>query len=419
MVHWIVILICLLLSALFSGSEIAFVSSNKLRIELDRKHDRLSSRLVGWFSERPDYFIATMLVGNNICLVVYGLQMAILLEPFLGRWIVSELWILIIQAIIATTVILLTAEFLPKTLFRLRPNRLLSVFSPVLYFFFLLIYPITWFSIILSNSLLKWLFRTEPEAVNGRQVFGRLDLTHLVNQNLQDSGNEEDIDHEMKLFQNALDFSKVKLRECMIPRTEIVSVEIGDTLSELQQLFIETGFSRILVYNDNIDNIIGYAHHSDLFNKPDSIQQIVRPMTIVPESMPANKLLSQLLREQKNAAIVVDEFGGTAGLVTTEDVLEEIFGEIKDEHDTIEWEEVVIKDNEYRLSGRHEIDYLNEKFQLGLPESEEYETLAGLILTHNESIPRTGEIISIGRFQFQILKSTSTRIESIRLTLKP
>ncbi len=358
-----------------------------------------------------------MLVGNNISLVVYGLQMAILLEPFIAQWINSEFWILIIQTILATTIILFTAEFLPKTLFRLRPNRMISAVSPILFVFYVVLLPITWVSIILSNGLLKWLFRSEPEARKDNQVFDRIDLTHLVNQNIQRDGTEEEMDHEMKLFQNALDFSKVKLRECMIPRTEIVSIELTGKLSVLQQLFVETGFSRILVYEESIDNIIGYAHHSDLFTMPETIKQIVRPMTIVPESMPANKLLSQLLREQKNAAIVVDEFGGTAGLVTTEDVLEEIFGEIEDEHDTIELEEVRVADGEFRLSGRHEIDYLNEKLQLDLPVSDEYETLAGLILTYHESIPRIGEVIRIGKHEFRILSSTSTRINSIRLII--
>ena len=407
----------MILSALFSGSEIAFISSNKLRIELDRKQGKSSSKLVGWLSKRPEYFIATMLVGNNISLVVYGLQMAILLEPFIAQWINSEFWILIIQTILATTIILFTAEFLPKTLFRLRPNRMISAVSPILFVFYVVLLPITWVSIILSNGLLKWLFRSEPEARKDNQVFDRIDLTHLVNQNIQRDGTEEEMDHEMKLFQNALDFSKVKLRECMIPRTEIVSIELTGKLSVLQQLFVETGFSRILVYEESIDNIIGYAHHSDLFTMPETIKQIVRPMTIVPESMPANKLLSQLLREQKNAAIVVDEFGGTAGLVTTEDVLEEIFGEIEDEHDTIELEEVRVADGEFRLSGRHEIDYLNEKLQLDLPVSDEYETLAGLILTYHESIPRIGEVIRIGKHEFRILSSTSTRINSIRLII--
>ncbi len=415
MAPWIVILICLLLSALFSGSEIAFVSSNKLKIELERKHGKLSSRLVGWYSERPDYFIATMLVGNNISLVVYGLQMAIVLKPLFSPWIASEFWVLIIQTVIATAVILLTAEFLPKALFRLRPNRMLTTLSPVLMGFYIVLYPITWISVILSNTLLKWVFRTSPENRSQNQVFSHIDLSNLVNENLGDPDGEDEIEQEMKLFQNALDFSKVRLRECMIPRTEIASISGDDQLQNLNQLFIETGFSRIIVYDDNIDKILGYVHHSDLFQKPETITEIVRPMVVVPDSMPANKLLSQFLDEQLSAAIVVDEFGGTAGLVTTEDILEEIFGEIEDEHDSTGLEEVVVSDNEYRFSGRHEIDHLNEKYLLNLPGSDEYETLAGLILHHHESIPRIGEIIRMEGFEFRILASTNTRIESIRL----
>ncbi|MEA1877648.1 MAG: hemolysin family protein [Bacteroidota bacterium] len=416
---WVIVLIFLLLSAFFSGSEIAFVTSNKLKVELDRKQGRSSARLVAWLTDRPDYFIATMLVGNNISLVVYGLQMVIILDPLISRFIQPEIWVLVIQTIIATAIILLTAEFLPKTLFRLRPNKMINSLALPLLVFYVILYPITWISVSLSNILLKRIFHANNDRDNNNKVFGRVDLTHLVKQNLGGGGGGEDADmgHEMKLFQNALDFSKVRLRECMIPRTEIVSIDVNDQIDNLKQQFIETGYSRILVFEDHIDNIIGYAHHSDLFNKPDTIRSIVRPMAIVPESMPANKLLTQLLEEQKNAAIVVDEFGGTAGLVTTEDVLEEIFGEIEDEHDQVNWEEVVVNKNEFLFSGRHEIDYLNEKHLLNLPVSEEYETLAGLILSHHESIPRVGDLISIRQFEFRILKGSNTRIESVRLTV--
>lgn len=412
---WIVILILLLLSAFFSGSEIAFVTSNKLKIELDKKQGKGASAIVAWFADRPDYFIATMLVGNNISLVVYGIQMALLLDPLITRFIPNEFGLLIVQTIIATIIILLTAEFLPKTLFRLRPNKMMNNLAVPLLFFYGILFPITWISIGLSNFLLKRIFHADPSTTENSRVFGRIDLTHLVQENMGDKGEDLEMEHEMKLFQNALDFSKVRLRECMIPRTEIIMIDVNDHIENLKQKFIETGYSRILIYEDNIDNIIGYAHHSDLFMKPDSIRGIVRPMAIVPESMPANKLLTQLLDEQQNAAIVVDEFGGTSGLVTTEDVLEEIFGEIEDEHDRLDWEEVLVKENEYLFSGRHEIDYLNEKYLLHLPESEEYETLAGLLLSHKESIPRTGDIIRIGRFEFRILKGTNTRIESVRL----
>jgi len=414
---WIIVLIFLLLSAFFSGSEIAFVTSNKLKVELDRKQGRNSAKLVAWFTDRPDYFIATMLVGNNISLVVYGLQMAIILDPVISSIIPSEIGVLIVQTIVATVIILLTAEFLPKTLFRLRPNKMINSLAIFLFVFYVVLYPITWISVSLSNILLKRIFHASNDREKNSKVFGRVDLSHLVQQNMGEGGDDADMDHEMKLFQNALDFSKVRLRECMIPRTEIVSIDVNDQIDNMKQQFIETGYSRILIFEEHIDNIIGYAHHSDLFKHPDTIRSIVRPMAIVPESMPANKLLTQLLDEQKNAAIVVDEFGGTAGLVTTEDVLEEIFGEIEDEHDRVNWEEVVVKENEFLFSGRHEIDYLNEKYLLDLPVSEEYETIAGLILSHHESIPRVGDLIHIGRFEFRILKASTTRIESVRLTV--
>lgn len=414
---WVIVLIFLLLSAFFSGSEIAFVTSNKLKVELDRKQGRNSARLVAWFTDRPDYFIATMLVGNNISLVVYGLQMVIIFDPLISSFIPSETWVLVIQTIIATAIILLTAEFLPKTLFRLRPNKMINSLALPLLVFYVILYPITWISVSLSNILLKRVFHASNDRDNNSKVFGRVDLTHLVQQNLG-GGEDAEIGHEMKLFQNALDFSKVRLKECMIPRTEIVSIDVNDQIDNMKQQFIETGYSRILVFEEHIDNIIGYAHHSDLFKHPDTIRSILRPMAIVPESMPANKLLTQLLEEQKNAAIVVDEFGGTAGLVTTEDVLEEIFGEIEDEHDRVNWEEVVVKENEFLFSGRHEIDYLNEKHLLNLPVSEEYETLAGLILSYHESIPRVGDLISLRQFEFRIIKGSNTRIESVRLTVK-
>jgi len=413
-----IIIICLITSAFFSGSEIAFVTANKLKVELDRKQGRGFGRLVGWYMERPDFFIATMLVGNNISLVVYGLQMAILLDPLISMLISSDTWVLIIQTILATGLILLTAEFLPKTLFRLRPNRMMLNLAPVLLFFYVFLFPITWISVGLSNLLLKYIFKASSAQDEKSRVFSRVDLTNLVQENMGDGVEDPDLDLEMKLFQNALDFGEVRLKECMIPRTEIVSLDVEDDIDDLRQRFIETGYSRILIYNEHIDDILGYVHHSDLFVRPEDIRSIVRPIQIVPEAMPANKLLKQLLEEQKNAAIVVDEFGGTAGLVTVEDVLEEIFGEIEDEHDKLDLEEVVVNDNEYRLSGRHEIDYLNEKYQLNLPESDEFETVAGLILSRHESIPRIGETIEIDSFEFSILQATNTRIELVCLTVQ-
>ncbi len=414
----VIILLCLIFSAFFSGIEIAFISANKLKVQLDKKQGQLSSLLVSWFYKRSDFFIATMLVGNNISLVIYGLQTAIVLEDPITKWVSQDIWVLIIQTIVATLVILLTAEFLPKTLFRIRPNRAIKLFSFPLLVFYVILSPITWLAVASSNVLLKRIFRSLPNQESKQGVFSKVDLTHLVSENIGKNNPDEHIDHEMKLFQNALDFSYVKLRECMIPRTEITAVEIGENIENLTQLFIETGFSRIMIFEDNIDKIIGYTHHADLFKHPKDIRSIVRPVPIVPESMPANRLLEQLLAKQLSAAIVVDEFGGTAGLVTTEDVLEEIFGEIEDEHDIQYHVEDQLSETEFRLSGRLEIDYLNDKYNLDLPISEEYETLAGFILYTNRSIPPINDTIQVRNFKFTILKSSNTRIELVKLILE-
>ncbi len=397
--------------------EIAFITANRLKVQLAKKQGGLSSLIVSWFYDRSDYFIATMLVGNNVSLVIYGLQSAILLEPFLVKWVSQDIWILIFQTIIATLVILFTAEFLPKTLFRIRPNMAVKIFAfPLLLFYFLLL-PITWIAVALSNLLLNKIIPESDNNNSDKGVFSKIDLSNLINHKINNQNSYEEIEHEMKLFQNALDFSDVRLRECMIPRTEIAAVDIQENIENLNQLFIETGYSRILIYEENIDKIIGYAHHADLFKNPENIKSIVRPVPIVPESMPANKLLQQLLSDKLSAAIVVDEFGGTAGLVTTEDVLEEIFGEIEDEHDIQSHVEELINDKEYNLSGRLEIDYLNDKYRRDLPISEEYETLAGLILDLHKSIPPINDSINLGNFKFTILKSTETRIELVKLNI--
>lgn len=359
-----------------------------------------------------------MLVGNNISLVIYGLQTAIVLEPIVGKWVSQDIWILVIQTIIATLVILLTAEFLPKTLFRIKPNMAVKIFAFPLLIFYFVLFPITWIAVALSNVLLKRVVPGDDGENQDKGVFSKVDLAHLVDQNIGKPSSDDSIEHEMKLFQNALDFSNVRLRECMIPRTEIAAVDIQESIENLSQLFIDSGYSRILIYEENIDKIIGYVHHADLFKSPQEIQSIVRPVPIVPESMPANKLLQQLLADQLSAAIVVDEFGGTAGLVTTEDVLEEIFGEIEDEHDTQTHIEEQLSDNEFHFSGRLEIDYLNEKYKLDLPISEEYETLAGLILDLHESIPPVNDSIKLGKLKFTILESSETRIELVKLSTK-
>ena len=415
---YLLILLTILLSAFFSGMEIAFVSANKLRLELDKQSEPVNSRLLKFITNNGGQYIATMLVGNNIALVIYGITFATLLEPVFQNYFQSDSLILLLQTIVSTLVILVFAEFLPKTLFRIFPNTLLNIFSVPLAFFYVAFYPITRFSIGITNTLLKGLLKTDLKAGSQNLVFSRVDLDEFVNEtDTQGLEKKENVETEIKLFKNALDFSKVKLREIMIPRTEIEMLEIGASISELRQKFVDTGYSRILFYNDSIDNIIGYVHSSILFQNPNSIEPFIKKVLIVPETMPANKLLSTFIQEHRSIAIVVDEFGGTSGMVTSEDILEEIFGEIEDEHDTKDIIEKKISDTEFIFSGRAEIDLLNEKYFFELPETEEFETLAGYILYHYESIPKINTQIKIGKFNFKILKATNTKIELVKLTL--
>jgi len=416
---YLLIFITILLSAFFSGMEIAFVSANKLRLELDKQSDPFNSRILKMVTGNAGQYIATMLVGNNIALVIYGIAFAALLEPFLEIYIQSESVILLFQTVISTLIILLFSEFLPKTLFRLFPNTFLNIFSLPLAFFYILFYPISRFSISIANLLLKRILKTDLNVENKNPVFSRVDLDEFVRES--DSAlieqMEKNVETEIKLFKNALDFSKVKLREIMVPRTEIEMLEIGASISDLRQKFVETGYSRILFFKENTDNIIGYVHSSVLFQNPESIEEYIKKVLIVPETMPANKLLSTFIQEHRSIAIVVDEFGGTSGMVTSEDILEEIFGEIEDEHDTSDIVERKINENEYIFSGRAEIDLLNEKYFFELPETEEFETLAGYILYYHESIPKINSVIKIGKFHFKILKATNTKIELVKLTI--
>ncbi len=415
---FLVILITILLSAFFSGMEIAFISANKLRLELDKKSEPFSSKILKFVTSDAGHYIATMLVGNNIALVIYGIAFAGLLEPILQNFIQSESVILLSQTIVSTIVILVFAEFLPKTLFRIFPNTILNIFALPLALFYILFYPITKFTISITNSLLKRFLKTDVKKSSKDIVFGRIDLDEFVNENdSQGADKKTNLETEVKLFKNALDFSKVKLREIMVPRTEIEMLDINASINELRQKFVETGYSRILFFDENVDNIVGYVHSSVIFQNPKTIQQHIQKVLIVPETMPANKLLSTFIQEHRSIAIVVDEFGGTAGMVTSEDILEEIFGEIEDEHDTSDIIERKINETEYIFSGRAEIDLLNEKYFFQLPESEEFETLAGLILFHHESIPKINSIIKIENFQLKILKATSTKIELVKLTL--
>jgi len=415
----IVIFLAIILSAFFSGMEIAFVASNKLRIELDRKQGVFGSEILKLFTDHPGQYIATMLIGNNISLVVYGLVFSNLLNPALSPLIESDLIVLIVNTIISTALILFVAEFLPKTVFILSPNFFLKFLSVPTLFFFILFYPISKFTLIISNLFIRLVFRLKPgDKKQENIVFSKVDLDHFVNLGTKNREDTEPDHHNIRIFQNALDFSNVKLRECMIPRTEIEAVDATSSVEQLRNKFIETRLSRILVYDSSIDNIIGYVELKDLFRKPADIKSSLRKLAIVPETMPANKLLKLFVDEKKNIALVVDEFGGTSGMVTIEDVLEEIVGDIEDEHDTNDLTEKVINPNEYIFSGRIEIDYLNEKYNLNLPEEDDYETLAGMILFYHGTIPGNNDVIRINKMVIKVLRATATRLELINLKVE-
>lgn len=413
--YLIIIISSILLSAFFSGMEIAFVASNKLKLEIDKKKNTISTRVLSVFTKNPGQYIVTMLIGNNIALVVYGIVMAIVLQPLLSTFVYSDTALLILQTLISTLIILFTAEFLPKVVFRLHANGFLKIFSFPVYLFYLLFYPVSRFTIAISHLILRLFTGLKMDAKSDELVFGKPDLDQLVSETNQFSDHLKEKDHDIKIFQNALDFSNVKLRECMVPRTELVALDKNSSPEELRNAFIETGLSKILIFNETIDNIIGYVNLKDLFGEANNIKDFIVPLPIVPESMPANKLLKIFVDEKKSIALVVDEFGGTSGIVTIEDILEEIFGEIEDEHDTSELIERQISEKEYIFSARLEIDYLNEKYHLNLPEDDEYETLAGFIFHFYESIPKLNERINTGAFEFKILKVSETRIEIVQL----
>ncbi len=416
MIYWI-IAISLLFSAFFSGMEIAFLSSNKLRFELDKKRQGLTSSIITIFYNNSEQFIATMLVGNNIALVIYGIEMADLLSPMLRLFISNDFAVNILQTIIATIIVLFTGEFLPKTIFRINPNVWLTIFSPLLWLCYVLLYPIARFSTFLSVKLLQ-LFKVKVVDKGEKQELGKVDLDYWVNDSFEHADNQEEVENEVKIFQNALDFSSVKLRDCIVPRTEIVSLNYTCSLEELRNTFIETGFSKIPIYKENIDNIIGYFHSSDLFKQPADWHDYLRPIAIVPETMAANKLMNMFMQEKRSMALVVDEFGGTAGIVTLEDIMEEIFGEIEDEHDNKEYVAKQVSDNEYVLSGRLEIDQVNTLFDLNLPDSDNYVTVAGFILHHYEQFPKLNDTIRISDWTFKILQAHNNRIDLVKLTVQ-
>lgn len=409
------ILITMAFSAFFSGMEIAFVSSNKLRFEMDRNSQSLNSRILSIFFRNPNNFISTMLVGNNIALVIYGILMAEIIEQYvLVGLIDNEFLMVLIQTLISTFIILVTGEFLPKTLFKINPNFTLNLFALPTFVCYVVLYPVSKFASGIADILLRLVgIKTNKEA--NAKAFTKVDLDYFIQSSIQDADNQQEIDTEIKIFQNALDFSNIKIRDCMVPRTEIVAIEYDAPIDELKDRFVESGISKIIVYKENIDNIVGYIHSSEMFHELTDWTQSIRQLPIVPETMGAHKLMKLFMQQKKSLAVVVDEFGGTSGIVALEDLVEEIFGEIEDEHDTTSYIAKSVGNNEYVLAGRLEIEKANELFSLGLPESDEYQTIGGLILHQYQSFPKVHETITFDKFQFKIIKVTATKIELVKL----
>jgi len=417
--NYFIIIAMLVFSAFFSGLEIAFVSANKLLIELDKGKGVFSARIISGFVHHPSRFIGAMLVGNNIALVIYGIAFAAVLDPFLLAVLPtsmhSESVILILQTLISTFVILITAEFLPKILFRLNPNGLMSFFAIPAYISYLLLYPFMYLFIGLSEFILKYFFGMKKHT--SRYKFTSIDFDEYLNDFYNPTAAQVEEAPEIQMIQNVRDFHSTKVRECMVPRNEIVAFDSEMPMQLLQKLIEETQHSKIPVYTETVDNITGYVHLFDLFTLPHDIQKVIRPIAIVPETTPASEVLDMMINQRKSLAVVVDEFGGTAGMVTVEDLIEEIFGEIQDEFDVDEFVEKQKSDTEFIFAGRLEIDYLNQHYNLNLPVSEEYETLAGLIINHHQSIPKRQQSIDIAIFTFTILEATDNRIDKVLLKI--
>ena len=408
----VIILTTLVLSAFFSGFEIAYVSSNKVHIEILKKQEGLIANILTRLTYRPSKLLATMLVGNNVALVVYGFEMGKVMTLLLPPFFQNVLW----HTIISTLIILITAEFMPKVFFQIYANQLLKLFAIPAYFFYLLFYPFSSFIIWISDFVLRVFFKTKGDYVP--LSFTKVELVDYISEQMGNAPKKEEVDAEVQMFQNALEFSGVKAREIMIPRTEIVAVDLNETIENLIATFVSSGFSKILIYNENIDDIVGYVHSFDMFKKPKTIKEVLIPVVTIPETIQINEVLNLLMRKRKSMAVVLDEYGGTSGIVTLEDIVEEIFGEIEDEHDKDKFIEEKISDDEYLFSARLEVDYINETYHLNLPESEEYETLSGLIVLHTEEIPTQGETIRLPPFVFSIEACSQTRIETVRIFIK-
>jgi len=412
----------LLLSAFFSGMEMAYVSSNKIQIELEKKKGGFIAKILSKLTENPSKFIATMLVGNNIALVIYGLFMG----DFIMNWLEGLIPIqneqlnylvtnfdLLIQTIISTLIILITAEFIPKVFFQIYGNTLLKFFALPAYIFYYLFYTISWFVMRISDFVLKKFFKTEGDEL--QLTFSKIELGNYITEQMEGVDKEDDVDSEILMFKNALEFAEVKAREVMVPRTEIVAVELHENTKTLTQLFTETGFTKVLVYKDTIDDIIGYIHSFDLFKKPKTIKSIIHPIEFVPETMLISETLDALIKKRKSIAVVLDEYGGTSGMMTVEDIIEELFGEIEDEYDTLILTEEQLNENTFHFSARQDVDYINEKFKLNLPEAEQYETLGGLIVFNTEGIPEKGKTVHLDQFTFTILEASNTKIDLVKL----
>jgi len=414
-----IIILCLILSAFFSGMEIAFISSNKIYLEIEKKQDNFLSKILTKLTEKPSKFIAAMLIGNNIALVVYGFLMGGLLMNWIDsfQYHFSDLLNLFIQTVLSTLIVLITAEFLPKVFFQIYANTLIKFFAIPAYIFYILFYLISSFFIWVSDFVLKKFFRTEGDQV--QLYFSKIELGNYITEQMSTVEDDDDVDSEIQMFQNALEFSGVKARDVMSPRTEIVAIDLFDSIEELKELFIETGYSKIVVYENSLDDIVGYVHSYDLFKKPKNIKSVVISVEFVPETIYIKDVMKLLTKKRKSVAVVLDEYGGTSGIITIEDIVEELFGEIEDEHDSEE--ELIEKelgDDTYLFSARFDVEYLNQTYKLNIPESDSYGTLGGFIVDFTKDIPLKGEVITIGSYHFVILEATNKKIELVKMTVK-
>ncbi len=423
-IYVIIIIVSLILSAFFSGMEIAYVSSNKIHIEIEKKQDGILAKILSKLTAKPSKFITTMLIGNNIALVIYGFFMGDLLVNWFQSmlptpsvfitYLLTDLSLLS-QTVISTFVILITAEFLPKVFFQIYSNTLIKVLAVPAYMFYVLFTFISDFVIWISDIVLKYFFKTEGDQI--QLAFTKVELGNYISEQMESVEAHEEVDSEIQIFQNALEFSEVKAREVMVPRTEIIAVEINESIKTLNALFTETGCTKILVYKETVDDILGYVHSFELFKKPKTIKSAMMPVEFIPETVLIKDVLNVLTKKRKSIAVVLDEYGGTSGIMTVEDIVEELFGEIEDEHDSVDLIEEKIDDETFTFSARLEVDYLNETYKLNLPESENYETLGGLIVNHTEEIPAQGEIVIIDGFQFTISEVSNTKIDLVELKL--